>query len=260
MPSHRHSVTLTLTEATYYSSPLRDTSLLSHSLRPHITDAFSETQHYSHTHWGHILLTLSQRHSITLNTHWGHITHAFSETQCYSYTHWGHILLMPSQRHSVTLTLTQATYYSCPLRDPALLSHSLRPHITHAFSETQCYSHNHWGHILLMPSQRHSITLTLTEATYYSCPLRDTALLLHSLRPHITHALLETQCYSHTHWGHILFMLSLTAQALSPTTHTGMSSGECTYIFCGLTCVNGWEEKNLDNFEKWIGMWKAEYV
>jgi len=194
MPSQRHSITLKLTEATYYSCSLRDTALLSHSLRPHITHAPSETQCYSHTHWGHILFMLSQRHSVTLTlteatlltpsqrhsvtlTLRPHITHTLSETQCYSNTHWGHILLTPSQRHSVILTLTEATYYSRPLRDTALPSHSLRPHITHALSETQRYPHTHWGHILLTPSQRHSVTLTLTEATYYSRLLRDTVLL-----------------------------------------------------------------------------------
>ena len=130
------------------------------------------------------------------------ITRALPWRQCYSHTHWGHILLTPSQRHSVTLTLTEATYYPCPLRDTVLLSHSQRPHITHALSEkvllshslrlhithalseTQCYSHTDWCHILPMPSQRHSVTLTLTEVTYYSCSLRDTALLSHPLRPH----------------------------------------------------------------------------
>jgi hypothetical protein len=68
----------------------------------------------------------------------------------------------------------------------------------------------------------------------------DTVLLSHSLRSHI-------------------LMPSPTAQALSATTHAVMSSGECTYIFCGLTRANGREEKNLDDFEKWSGMWKAEY-
>ena len=163
-------------------------------IKPDITRALPWRQCYSHTHWGHILFMLSQRHSVTLTlteatlltpsqrhsvtlTLRPHITHTLSETQCYSNTHWGHILLTPSQRHSVILTLTEATYYSRPLRDTALPSHSLRPHITHALSETQRYPHTHWGHILLTPSQRHSVTLTLTEATYYSRLLRDTVLL-----------------------------------------------------------------------------------
>jgi len=39
------------------------------------------------------------------------------------------------------------------------------------------------------------------------------------------------QCYSHTHGGHILFTLSLTAQALSANTHTGGSNGEAAMYF-----------------------------
>jgi hypothetical protein len=142
--------------ATYYPRPLRDTVLFPHPLRPHITHSLTETQCYSNNHWGHILHTPSQRKCYS-NTHWGHIIHDLSETQCYSHTHWRHILLTSPQIHSVTLTLTEATYYPCHLRDSVTLT--LR------------------GHILLMPSQRHSVTLTLTETTYYTLPHRGTVIL-----------------------------------------------------------------------------------
>ena len=86
-------------------------------------------------------------------------------------------------------------YYSGPLTEMHCYSDSP--------TEDQLFqTHSHRDQLLCHPN----------TTRYHSSPIR------------------ETQCYSNAHWGHIS-TLSLTAQALSATTHNGRSSREApTYL------------------------------